>query len=350
MSLDPIRAPRVMIRPAGFAESPPRDPDELQLIEFHGIVTRSPQMLRLFELMRRVARSEASILIRGETGTGKELAAAAIHQLSRRRSKPFKPINCATLTPELAASELFGHVRGAYTGAVRERDGLFALANGGTVFLDEVAELTPEIQGRLLRVVQERDFVPVGGTEPIQVDVRLLAATNKSLRDEVEAGRFREDLMYRIRVVPLFLPALVERDGDIEALIWHFIREFDELAAARDAVRMRDDPDDPPWRRIEAITPDAFARLLGYQWPGNVRELRNVIEYAFAIGEGSVLTVDELPPELRGLPPARGSRLQGGTMAPEDDERARILEALRHAGGISRTTLWRKMRELKIDA
>lgn len=360
MNLDPIRAPRVIIRPAGIADSVPiDDDDELHLVEFHGIVTRSPQMLRLFELMRRVARSEASILIRGESGTGKELAAAAIHQLSRRRSKPFKAINCATLTPELAASELFGHVRGAFTGAVREREGLFALAQSGTVFLDEVAELTPDIQARLLRVLQERDFVPVGGTEPIQVDVRLLAATNKSLRDEVEAGRFREDLMYRIRVVPLFLPPLVERDGDIEGLIWHFIREFDERASVHDAARVRDDPDDPPWRRIEAITPDAFARLIGYQWPGNVRELRNVIEYAFAIGEGSVLTVDELPPELRGLPPPRGSRLHVGVIAPEDDERARILEALRHAGGlksqaaellgISRTTLWRKMRELKLD-
>jgi two-component system response regulator AtoC len=351
MNLDPIRAPRVVVRPVGSEPPAATEPDELHLVEFHGIVTRSPQMLRLFELIRRVARSDASILIRGETGTGKELVAAAIHRLSHRRDKPFKPINCAILTPELAASELFGHLRGAFTGAVREREGLFALAEGGTVFLDEVAELTPEIQARLLRVLQERDFVPVGGTEPIAVDVRLLAATNKSLRDEVEAGRFREDLMYRIRVVPLFLPPLVERDGDIEALIWHYVREFDERAALREA--------DPPWRRIEAITPDAFARLLAYQWPGNVRELRNVIEYAFAIGEGPVLTVDELPPELRGLAPPRGSRLQAGTMAPEDDERARILEALRQAGGlksqaaellgISRTTLWRKMRELKLE-
>lgn len=362
MRLDPIPAPEVSIRPAqpGQTSVPSDASGVLELVEFHGIVTRSPAMLQLFELVRRVARSEASILIRGESGTGKELTAAAIHQLSRRRAKPFKAINCATLTPELAGSELFGHVRGAFTGAVREREGLFSLADGGTVFLDEVAELTLDIQARLLRVLQERDFVPVGGTEPVEVDVRLLAATNKSLRDEVEAKHFREDLMYRIRVVPIFLPPLVEREGDIEGLIWHFIREFDERAAVRDAARARDHDgeDDLPWRRIEAISPDAFARLLAYPWPGNVRELRNVVEYAFAVGEGPVLDVHELPPELRGLPPPR-TRHAGGTLSPEDDEKARILEALRHAGGqksqaaellgISRTTLWRKMRELKLE-
>jgi two-component system response regulator AtoC len=331
-------------------------PAELELTEFHGIVTNSPQMRELFELMRRAARSDASILIRGESGTGKELVAAAIHELSRRRVHSFRAINCATLTPELAASELFGHVRGAFTGAIRERAGLFASADGGTVFLDEVAELSPDIQARLLRVLQERTFVPVGGTEPIQVDVRLLAATNKSLREEVEQGRFREDLMYRIRVVPLFLPPLVEREGDIEALTWHFIKEFNERSEL-------EDPSTPegelPWRRIDAVAPEAHARLLAYQWPGNVRELRNVIEYAFAIGEGPVLEAAELPPELRGEPPPRATRPHHA-MAPEDDERARILEALRIAGGlksqaaellgISRTTLWRRMRELQLEA
>ncbi|PRQ00607.1 Nitrogen fixation protein VnfA [Enhygromyxa salina] len=330
-------------------------PAQLEVIDFHGIVTNSPRMLEFFELLRRAARSDASILIRGESGTGKELAAAAVHRLSRRRAAPFKAINCATLTPELAASELFGHVRGAFTGAIRERAGLFASANGGTVFLDEVAELSPDIQARLLRVLQERTFVPVGGTEPTQVNVRLLAATNKSLRDEVEHRRFREDLMYRIRVVPMFLPPLVEREGDIEALTWHFIKQFN----ARSEARERDTDDELPWRRLEAIAPDAHARLLAYQWPGNVRELRNVIEYAFAIGEGPVLEAHELPPELRGEPPPRATRAHQHSMSPEDDERARIIEALRIAGGlksqaaellgISRTTLWRKMREYKLD-
>ncbi|MFO7568052.1 MAG: sigma 54-interacting transcriptional regulator [Enhygromyxa sp.] len=338
-------------------------PTHLDVTEFYGIVTVSPQMRSLFELLRRAARSDASILIRGESGTGKELAAAAIHQLSRRRKRAFKAINCATLTPELAASELFGHVRGAFTGAVREREGLFALADGGTVFLDEVAELSPDIQARLLRVLQEQVFVPVGGTDPIRVDVRVLAATNKSLRDEVEHGRFREDLMYRIRVVPLFLPPLVERDGDVEALTWYFIKQFnrrgeERMAAERRKPQVVDELDELPCRQIEAIAPEAHTRMLAYQWPGNVRELRNVIEYAFAIGEGPVLEAEELPPELRGEPPPRTTRAHAA-MSPEDEEKARILEALRIAGGlksqaaellgISRTTLWRKMRELKLE-
>lgn len=336
-------------------------PAQLDVTVFHGIVTNSPQMLEFFELLRRAARSGASILIRGESGTGKELAAAAIHRLSRRRERPFKAINCATLTPELAASELFGHVRGAFTGAIREREGLFALADGGTVFLDEVAELSPDIQARLLRVLQERTFVPIGGTEPVQVDVRLLAATNKSLRDEVEQRRFREDLMYRIRVVPLFLPPLVEREGDVETLTWHFIKQFNARADQRQRRHDDDDDeDDVPLREIEALAPDAHARLMAYHWPGNVRELRNVIEYVFAIGEGPVLEGQELPPELRGEPPPRTTRIHPHTMSPVDDERARILEALRIAKGlksraaellgVSRTTLWRKMRELKLDS
>jgi two-component system response regulator AtoC len=330
-------------------------PADSGLSEFHGIFTRSPQMLAFFELVRRAARSEASILIRGESGTGKELVAAAIHQLSRRRERPFRAINCATLTPELAASELFGHLRGSFTGAIRDHAGLFASGNGGTVFLDEIAELAPDIQARLLRVLQERTVVPVGGTEPISVDVRMLAATNKSLRDEVERGRFREDLMYRVRVVPLFLPPLVEREGDVEALTWHFITEFNRASRSGSAALRGELAS----REIESVAPEAHARLLAYQWPGNVRELRNVIEYAFAIGEGPVLEVSELPPELRGEPPPRTTRTHHHTMAPEDDERARILEALRIVGGlksqaaellgISRTTLWRRMRELHLD-
>ena len=334
-------------------------PAQLEYEEFDGIVSNSAQMRAFHGLLRRAARSEANILIRGESGTGKELAAAAIHAHSRRRNQTFRAINCATLTPELAASELFGHVRGAFTGAIRDRSGLFAAADGGTVFLDEIAELSLDIQARLLRVLQERTFVPVGATSPVQVDVRLLAATNKSLREEVEQGRFREDLMYRVRVVPLFLPPLVEREGDVETLAWYFIHKFNARAEAIEARGSAYDEDDPPLRRIEAVSPAAHARLLAYQWPGNVRELRNVIEFAFAIGEGPVLEVDELPPELRGEPPPRTHRIPRPTMAPEDDERARILEALRIAGGlksqaaellgISRTTLWRKMRELEIE-
>lgn len=314
-----------------------RRPD-LDPVEFHRLVTVSPQMKALFALLERIARTEASVLLRGETGTGKELAAAAIHRLSNRAEGPFRAINCATLTPELAASELFGHVRGAFTGAVTNRSGLFELGDGGTVFLDEVAELPLDIQARLLRVLQERTFVPVGGTSGKSVDIRLLTATHKSLREEVEAKRFREDLMYRIRVVPVFIPPLSERDGDTEALTWHFVAEFN-----REGRRV-----------VSGFERRAYERLLDYPWPGNIRELRNVIEYAFAVGEGDIVTEDEFPPELRGeLPPSRATQKN-----PEDDERARIKEALDMARGqksraaellgMSRTTLWRRMRELKM--
>jgi two-component system response regulator AtoC len=318
--------------------TPIRRPD-LHPTEFHGMVSVAPQMLEFFGLLERVARTEASVLLRGETGVGKELAAAAIHSLSPRSEGPFRAINCATLTPELAGSELFGHVRGAFTGAVSSRPGLFELADGGTVFLDEIAELTPDIQARLLRVLQERRFVPIGGTQPKPADVRLVAATNKSLREAVDKRRFREDLMYRVRVVPIFIPPLVERAGDVQALLWHFIDHFNTKGD----------------RQVDRVDATAYDYLTNYPWPGNVRELRNVIEYAFAVGEGPVLTAAELPPELRGeLPPHRGE-----DATPEEQERARILDALRMAGGqksqaadllgISRTTLWRRMRELRLS-
>jgi len=322
---------------------PPAGPE---FVEFHGILTVSPEMKSFFGLLERVARTDAAVLIRGETGTGKELVARALHTLSRRAQGPFRAINCATLTPELLASELFGHVRGAFTGAFSNRQGLFALADRGTIFLDEIAEMPLDIQARLLRVLQEKTFVPLGATQPMTVDVRVLSATNKALRDEVRARRFREDLMYRVRVVPLFLPRLAEREGDVEALARHFVREFN----GRDM------------RHVETIAPDAMEALLSYPWPGNVRELRNVIEYAFAVGEGPVLTTADLPPELRGEGPPESPTSWSEPETPrtmDDLERERILAALRAAGGrkgdaaerlgMSRTTLWRRMRELGLE-
>ncbi len=307
--------------------------------DFYGLMSVAPQMTDFFKLLGRVARTDASVLIRGDTGTGKELVAKAVHELSPRRKGPFRALNCATLTPELLASELFGHVRGAYTGAIRNRQGLFALANKGTIFLDEVAEMPLELQARLLRVLQEKTFVPVGGTEPVKVDVRVLSATHKALREEVAQRRFREDLMYRIRVVPLYLPRLVERDGDIESLMWHFVDQFNATSD----------------RKIAGIDHHAMEALLSYHWPGNVRELRNVVEYAYAVGLGQTLTIDELPPELRGEPPPRRS----APTTAHELERERLLEALRVAGGrkgeaadalgISRSTLWRKLREHRIS-
>ena len=312
-----------------------RRPD-IEPVRFHGMVTVSDEMLEFFELVERVAKTDASALIRGETGTGKELVAAAIHDLSARSEGPFQVLNCATLTPELLASELFGHVEGAFTGAVRDRDGLFKKADGGTIFLDEIAELPVDLQARLLRVLQEGTFSPVGQTEPISVDVRLISATHESLREAVDRGDFREDLMYRIRVVPLFLPRLADRTGDIEALTWHFIDEFAEEFD----------------RTFEGISDDAHDALLAYDWPGNVRELRNVIQHAFIVATGEILELDDLTPELRGEPPPNKKPEQ---MTEEELERKRLVEALQKTGGkkgeaaelldISRTTLWRKLRE-----
>ncbi len=310
------------------------------LQNFQGILTTAPKMVELFEKVRRVAQTDTSVLVRGETGTGKELVARAIHNLSPRSNQQFRAINCAMLTPDLLASELFGHVKGSFTGAIADRKGLFELADGGTVFLDEVAEIAPEIQARLLRVLQEQRFTPVGGTTPRSTDVRVISATHQSLRDAVSEGRFRADLMYRIRVAPLFLPPLVERSGDLEALTWHFIAQFN--AEGR--------------REVRRVTDEAWDAILRYPWPGNVRELRNVVECAFALGIGEVLTVDDLTPELRGEEPSRRTS-EPKTVA--DVERERILEALGrtrgHRGeaaerlGISRTTLWRKLKEYGLD-
>ncbi|TXD36121.1 sigma-54-dependent Fis family transcriptional regulator [Lujinxingia vulgaris] len=312
---------------------------------FFGMISGAPQMEELFGLLERVARADVSVLVRGETGTGKELVARAIHELSPRQGKAFRAVNCASFNSELLASELFGHVRGAFTGAVKDRRGLFALADGGSVFLDEIAEIPLEVQARLLRVLQEQRFVPVGGTDAVKVDVRLISATNKALRREVEQGRFREDLMYRVRVVPIFLPPLVERQGDIELLVWHFIEEFN----AREGMP----------RRIEGLSEEAFEALQSYGWPGNVRELRNVIEYAFVVGEGEVLAYGDLPPELRGEGPVDSRELERGGGESGRSERQEIVAALRAAGGsredaasalgISRTTLWRRMKEYGIE-
>jgi two-component system response regulator AtoC len=307
---------------------------------FHGLITVSPQMRQLFSEIEKASASSAPVLLRGETGTGKELVARALHRLSRRFRGPFRALNCATLTHEMLASELFGHIKGAFTGATRSRKGLFELADGGTLFLDEIAELPLDLQARLLRVIEQRSFVPLGGTEQVSVDVRLLSATHRSLRHAVDEGRFRADLMFRLRVVPIFLPRLAEREGDIEALTWHFISVFNGRGP----------------RRVEAVDSEAMDALEAYDWPGNVRELSNVIEYAFVMGDGEVLTLDELTPELREEPPPVAAHRQDDE---QDEERRELIDALERAHGkktkaadllgISRTTLWRKLKEHQID-
>ena len=315
-------------------------PRDLRLANFHGLYTQAPEMEPLFRRLERVARVDCTVLVRGESGSGKELVARALHALSPRSPRPFRAINCATLSPTLLESELFGHKRGAFTGAVRDHQGLFSQVDGGTLFLDEVAEMPLDIQARLLRVLEERTFVPVGGTSPVTVDVRLISASNQALRTAVAERRFRDDLRYRIRVVPIFLPPLRRRTGDVEALVWHFIDVF----TARNLGR------------IEGVARPAMDLLRSYPWPGNVRELRNVIEHAFIVGEDDVLDVDDLTPELRGEAPPDDEPLVEPVL--QQRERERILSALaKHHGrraaaatalGMSRTTLWHKLKRHRL--
>ncbi len=304
------------------------------------MVTVSPQMHKLFGLVERAARSNATVLIRGESGTGKELTAAALHAVSPRASQPFRAVNCATFTPEMLASELFGHVRGAFTGAVRSRKGLLAQADKGTLFLDEVAELPLAIQARLLRVLQVRRFTPVGATSEVEVDVRIVSATNSALRRLVGDGKFREDLMYRLRVVVLYLPRLVDRVGDLEALTWHFIDCFNEQG----------------FRRVESIERGAWEAMRAYPWPGNIRELRNNLEQAFVLGEGPVLRLEELAPELQSISPSPPAGLTEVVPTLESIQRNEVLAAFQKTGGsrqemarllgLSRSTLYRRMKKL----
>lgn len=295
--------------------------------EFAGMVTRDPLMRRAFQTIRNVAETDSTVLVRGESGTGKELVARAIHAGSQRRTKPFVAVNCASLSPTLLESELFGHVRGAFTGAVADRAGIFAQANGGTLLLDEVAELPMEVQARLLRVLQEQTFSPVGSNKTVRVDVRVVAATHKALREEARAGRFREDLMFRLRVVPIFLPPLRERRADVELLLHHFVARNNQRGP----------------RRVQRFSPEAMRLLLDHRWPGNVREVQNVVDYAFAVGRGPEVQVDELPPEFR----EAATPVTGGEGGTADAVRDALRRADGHVGraaellGVSRPTFWR---------
>jgi len=248
------------------------------------IVGESKAMREILALVKRVANSRATVMISGESGTGKELVARAIHQQSPRAGKNFVSVNCAALTETLLESELFGHERGAFTHAVSMRKGRFELADGGTLFLDEVAEMSPALQVKLLRVLQEMEFERVGGNKTIKVDVRLVAATNRDLKEEVEEGRFREDLYYRLNVVHLHIPSLRERQEDIPPLATHFLRKYTQ-ENARGEVH---------------LSPEAMKLLLHYAWPGNVRELENVMERAVILCNQNLITVNDFPRELGG--------------------------------------------------
>jgi two-component system response regulator PilR (NtrC family) len=292
-----------------------------QRYSFAGLIGKSKGMRTLYEMIEKVAPSRANIMVTGESGTGKELVARAIHFHSDRREKPFVPINCGAIPENLLESELFGHEKGAFTGAIQQKAGLFEVAQGGTLFLDEIGELPPMMQVKLLRVIQEREMRRVGGNRDLKIDVRIIAATNKDLAEEVEVGGFREDLYYRLNVVPLHLPPLRERREDIPLLVEHFMQKLDGGKGEVDEAAMR--------------------RLLDYDWPGNIRELENVVERCGVLGHADLLTEDCLPPHIRGSGfgrverrselPAAGLDLDAYLGSIEQDI---LLQALERTGGV----------------
>jgi len=286
--------------------------------KIEGIVGESPELQAVFEMVKRAAPTRATVLILGESGTGKELIAQALHEQSTRKGKPFIKVACAALSESLLESELFGHERGSFTGAVGRREGRFELANGGTLFLDEIGEITPAVQVKLLRVLQSREFERVGGTQTIHVDVRILAATNRDLAAEVKAGRFREDLFYRLNVVAMTLPPLRQRKADIPALAAAFLERFSKSYG----------------KEIQGLAPGTLRALLSHDWPGNVRELENAIERAVVLCEATELTADDLPTTLRGPRPegdAIGALIPGAPL--HAIEREAILRTLDLAEG-----------------
>jgi len=308
---------------------------------FEDIVGRSPAMMRLFEILPQIAASDSTVLIEGPSGTGKELFARAIHNLSPRRKKPFVAVSCAALPDTLLESELFGHKAGAFTDAKRDKPGRFALAEGGTIFLDEIGDVSPAMQVRLLRVLQERVIEPLGGVKPAAIDVRVIAATNKDLARLVQSGRFRDDLYYRIRVIHLRLPGLKQRREDIPLLVNHLIAKFNRLQG----------------KDIAGVSDQVMARLMEHNYPGNVRELENILEQAFVLCRGGMIELGHLPPELRptGERGAEGSQ----PMSLEAIEKLLITETLqRRKGGrklaaqdlgIHPSTLYRKIKTLGIE-
>jgi len=261
------------------------------------IVGQDIRMVEILELLPRVAQSRSTVLITGESGTGKELIARAIHHLSPRNRRRFVKVNCAALSENLLESELFGHVKGSFTGATQSRVGRFQMADGGSILLDEISELTPKLQAKLLRVLQEREFEPVGSSEPVQVDVRILATTNQDLEDAIRKGTFREDLYFRLNVVCVEFPPLRERRGDIPLLARHFLARFSEETN----------------KRVDSISEEAVDILKKHSWPGNVRELQNVIERGVVLCQGREIGPRDLPPAL--LERREGS---GGNFLPED--------------------------------
>ncbi len=306
-------------------------------------IGKSSQMQRVFELIQQVAGTKASVLITGESGVGKELVADAIHETSQRVEKPFIKVHCAALSESLLESELFGHEKGSFTGAAAQRKGRFEMSDGGTIFLDEIGEINPSVQIKILRVLQEREFERVGGSQPISIDTRIIAATNRDLKSEIAKGNFREDLYYRLNVVNIHIPPLRERKEDIPLLASAFLKEFSEENG----------------KSIEGIDNKAAMALYNYSWPGNIRELRNCIESAVVLSKGHFIMPQDLPPDISASADDQSSiRIPMGTTMAES-EKIIIRSTLNFTGGnksrtaevlgIGRKTLHRKIHDFGLE-
>jgi DNA-binding NtrC family response regulator len=307
---------------------------------FDQLVGRSPQMQKIYDVIDRISTGSPTLLIQGESGTGKELVANVTHQNSVRRDKPFIPVNCGAISEGLLESELFGHVKGAFTGAIKDSAGLFKAADGGTIFLDEIAEVPPSLQVKLLRALQERKIRPVGDTREFGIDVRVIAATNKNLEKAIENRTFRKDLYYRLNVISIQMPALREIKDDIPHLVHHFMKKFSKETP----------------RKVTRIAPEVTDLLMRYHWPGNVRQLENIIERAFALGEGDIICESDLPAEIRNID--KKLSISNANLNLNENEKILIMRALRQTDGnkaeaakllgINITTVYRKMEKYRI--
>jgi DNA-binding NtrC family response regulator len=307
------------------------------------IITQNLEMKKILELAEKVAPTDCPVLILGETGTGKELLARYIHQHSRRKDKAFLAINCGAFTEELLANELFGHEKGAYTGAVSTKKGLLEVASGGTLFLDEITEMSSTMQVKFLRVLQEKEFIRLGGTEPIKVDVRIIAATNRDIKKEIEKGRFREDLYYRLNVISFNLPPLCQRKEDIPLLCYYFLNKY--------AKEMN--------KEVKEISEEAMELLLSYDYPGNVRELENIIARAVALTNSSKIELSHLPEDFRKFKIFTFRKKNSPLPTLEEQEKEYIKMVLKEVGGnktlaaqilgIDRATLWRKLKKYSLE-
>jgi len=305
------------------------------------LVGRSPKMQQIYEMIDRISTGSPTVLVQGESGTGKELVSNVIHQNSVRRDKPLIPVNCGAISEGLLESELFGHVKGAFTGAIRDNIGLFKAADGGTIFLDEIAEVPPALQVKLLRALQERKIRPVGDTRELGVDVRVIAATNKNLTKAIENNTFRKDLYYRLNVISIQMPPLREIKDDIPHLVYHFMKKYSEETP----------------RQVTRVAPEVIDLLMRYDWPGNVRQLENIIERAFALGDGDIICTKDLPSEIRNID--NQLSISNTNLNLVENEKILMLRALRQTDGnkaeaakllgINITTVYRKMEKYRIS-